>query len=79
MSSSGYNQMEYIGKSKKFKNVYILKSRKNETLIYKGAIVINGKLKQKLDFKTEREAALFVDKALISFNKEPINILKRKQ
>ncbi len=77
MRSSG-NQMEYIGKSKKFKNVYIEKCRKNKTLLYIARVIINGKLKMKR-FETEREAALFVDKALISFNKEPINILKRKQ
>lgn len=78
MSSSYYSGMDYIGKSKKFKNVYIRKCKKNKTFFYIARVIINGKLKLK-SFKTERDAALFVDKALISFNKEPINILKRKQ
>lgn len=30
-------------------------------------------------FKNERDAALAVDKFLISINEEPVNILKRKQ
>ena len=38
----------------------------------------NYRTKQKSFFKTEREAALWVDKVLLENGKEPVNILKRK-
>ena len=62
----------YKGKSKMYKGVYIYELRGE--LVYKGMI---GKQK-KGNFKTEREAAIFCDKALINQGKEPVNILVRK-
>lgn len=76
MSATSGSQTEYVGKTE-YRNVYESKCRKNHTSLYRANISINGKLKQK-SFDNIRDAALFVDKALISFGKEPINILKRK-
>lgn len=76
MSSTSFNQLKYIGKTK-YKNVQEWKCRKNGTTLYVGTLNINYKYKRKT-FYDIREAALFVDKTLINAGKEPVNILKRK-
>ena len=65
-------QIKYVGKSKLYKYVY-----EEEC---KGVTKWIGKVgsNKKTGFKTEREAALWVDKMLLSKGKEPVNILKRK-
>lgn len=64
-------------RSEKYHNVYFVKPRiKGEKKLWMGRIMINGLKKKKL-FYSEREAALFIDKTLISFGMNPINILKR--
>lgn len=59
-------------KSKKYKHV--LKTEVNGHVYYR----INIKGVSKIGYKTEREAALAVDKYLINKGKEPVNILVRK-
>lgn len=60
----------HLGKSKKYKNVYIYKLSNNQ-IIFKANTGHRSKA-----FTEERLAALFVDKYLISINKPPVNILK---
>tara|TARA_R110000803_G_scaffold32740_3_gene71963 strand:- start:104 stop:340 length:237 start_codon:yes stop_codon:yes gene_type:complete len=74
MSHVNYNQLTHIGKTK-YKNVYEQKCRKTQKAYYCAKIEINGFKKRKV-FDNMRDAALFIDKALISFNKQPVNILK---
>lgn len=66
-------QGKWFGKSTKYKHV----SKKSGT---SGLITFVGYVlgSRKQDFKTEREAAIWVDKMLISKGKDPVNILKRK-
>ena len=64
-------------KTTEYKNVQEWVCRKNATTLYVGSVMIEGKRKRKT-FDNIRSAALFIDKALISFGKEPVNILKRK-
>ena len=61
---------KYQKKSSKYK--YVAK-----VLGEKGVELWIAKYKCTLSFKTEREAAIYVDKKLISEGKEPINILTR--
>ena len=62
----------------RYKYVYLRqKTSANDNKIWYGCVTRNYKRKTKC-FETEREAALFVDLALINFKEEPINILKRK-
>jgi len=58
-----------------YKNVYLVK--KNGMPYYQSSILINGKSFTQLH-KTERDAALSIDRTLISQGREPVNILKRK-
>lgn len=67
----GRGRFKYIGKSDKYKYVYISKSF--DGIMYTGKV---GKKKRM--FKDEREAARWVDLALIDAGKEPVNVLKRK-
>lgn len=59
-------------KSKLYK--YVLKTEVNDNVYWR--VNITGV--SKIGYKTEREAALVVDKYLISKGKEPVNILVRK-
>ena len=59
-------------KSTKYKHV--LKTEVNDKVYWR--VIISGV--SKIGYKTEREAALVVDKYLISKGKEPVNILVRK-
>ena len=45
--------------------------------LYIGSVMIDNKQKRKVTFKSEREAAKWVDMQLIIAGKEPKNILKR--
>jgi hypothetical protein len=67
------NSLKYIKKSDNYKNVYKLLYR-GKYIKWRG--ITHNKRKY---FDTEREAAIFVDKALIELGKNPINILVRKQ
>ena len=61
-----------LGKSKAYKYVY---KYRTDTM----NITWLGNYGKKMKFfKTEREAAIFVDKALIEAYKEPLNVLIRK-
>lgn len=66
----GKNQV----KSKNYKNVYFIKNPPSMGLKKRwiGEICRNRCL-----FKTEKEAARYIDIVLISKGKEPVNILKR--
>jgi hypothetical protein len=59
-------------KSTKYKHV--LKTEVNDNIYWR----VNVTGVSKIGYKTEREAALVVDKYLISKGKEPVNILVRK-
>ena len=67
--------MEYK-KSDKYKNVYFVRGW-NGGLLWRYQVTVNGKRWYKC-FKTEKEAALALDKQLLTQGLEPINILKRK-
>ena len=69
---------KYIGKSKEYKHVYVYQSDTIKNTYYKALVSISGLTKRKGDFKTEIEAAKWVDMTLIRNGKEPVNILKRK-
>jgi hypothetical protein len=71
MNTKKGKAVKMLSKSK-YKYVYIYRTDSGG-LIYQAKVG----LKQKM-FYSEREAALFVDKALIEKEKEPINILIRK-
>jgi hypothetical protein len=62
--------LKYLGKSK-YK--YVSKIESAGKVYWRGRIFDTGK-----SFKTEREAAIYVDKKLIEKFKEPVNILVRK-
>ena len=62
--------LKIIGKSK-YKYVSQIETAGN--VWWRGVIYGNGK-----SFKTEREAAIYIDKRLIEKGKEPVNILVRK-
>lgn len=62
---------KYIENSNSYK--YVQKYRNGCEIKWLGKVLNRGKT-----FETEREAALYVDKALISQGKEPVNILVRK-
>ena len=66
--------MRYIGGSK-YK--YVSNIEVDGDILWRGVFFKNGKGNGK-SFKTEREAAIYVDKKLIENEKEPINILVRK-
>lgn len=58
----------------RYKYVYFNKRQTvNDPLVWKGKV---GRVQR--NFKTEHEAAKWVDLRLISLGKEPVNILKRK-
>jgi len=69
---------KYIGKSKEYKNVYVNYSDTEKIYYYSANVRVGDKHKQKDSFKTEREAAKWVDLRLIEGGKEPVNVLKRK-
>ena len=56
-----------------YKNVE--KTEVNDKVYYR--VVIRGV--SKIGYKTEKEAAIAVDKYLIRKGKEPVNVLKRKK
>lgn len=64
----------YLGKNDKYKYVY--NTRQGGRLKFNGSVSRAGIRYAKL-FDTEREAALYVDSALIKCGCEPVNILKR--
>ena len=68
------NYMKSAGFKSQYRNVMPVKN--NGVLYYQAAVMVNGHQYRQL-FKTEREAALSVDRTLISNGREPINILKR--
>jgi hypothetical protein len=59
----------------KYKGVSLVK--KNGIPYYQISSMIEGKRVSQI-FKSEREAALSIDRGLISRGKEPVNILRRK-
>jgi len=61
--------MKMIGKSK-YK--YVSQIELSTGVWWRGAIFGSGK-----NFRTEKEAAIYIDKKLIEKGKEPLNILKR--
>jgi hypothetical protein len=65
------NAFKYIENSKTYK--YVQKYKEGDKIKWLGKVLRTGKT-----FKTEREAALYVDKVLINKGKEPVNILVRK-
>ena len=69
MASGRY---KYIGTSDKYSYVCKYEDRSGN-ILWQGKRFNNGKF-----VKTEREAALNVDKQLLSKGKEPVNILVRK-
>jgi len=60
----------------KYKYVYKIRSQ-GKFIRFKGHITINGIPIYK-DFRKIRDAARWVDMALIEHGREPVNILKRK-
>lgn len=68
-------------KSKEYKNIYFKKNCKNSR--NKGSWIFNKTIKDKLfkreGFKTEREAAIALDKALMLNGHKPINIFISKK
>lgn len=64
---------KWLGKSDKYKHVF---SRLDSAGNLKFIGYVKGK--RRSGFKTEREAAVWVDKELISRSMEPVNVLKRK-
>ena len=71
-----HNGLTY--KKSNYKNVYIgVHPTNTEKNMYISQIVINGRRHDKKNFKTEREAAKWVDIQLIRAGKEPRNILKQ--
>ena len=69
-------ERKYVGRSTKYKYVSLYKSRKTGETIWQGCIDNIGKVFKGLT--GEHDAALFIDKHLISLGKEPVNILKHK-
>lgn len=63
--------LKYLGKSTTYKHVYKMQFR--DGFWWMGRVLGGNKR-----FIEEREAALWVDKKLIENNKNPVNILKRK-
>ena len=68
-----------MGIYSKYKNVsYFVNSRTKHYEYWQAWLLLsNGKRWNKV-CKTEREAAIAVDKKLIELDREPVNILKRK-
>ena len=66
---------KYLGKSDKYRNVS-KESMPDETIIYIADITRNKRRYSSYHY-TERDAALAIDKYLITINEEPINILKK--
>lgn len=62
--------IKMIGKSK-YK--YVSQIELSNGIWWRGAINGTGK-----SFRTEKEAAIYIDKKLIEKGKEPVNILKRE-
>lgn len=60
---------ETVKKSKKYKYVY--EHTMDGKIYWRAKVLPHSKI-----CKTEREAALFVDKSLIQSGKKPVNILK---
>lgn len=70
-------------KGSKYKYVSAYRNTKTQEIVYEAALtnlskVYNLEPTVNLYSNVEKEAALIVDKYLISQNKEPFNILKRK-
>lgn len=75
-SAGGYR---YSGKSKSYSQVYVYRATVSKLpLRYSARRKIGAKRYSSPMFDTEREAAMWLDKALIKDGHEPINILKRK-
>lgn len=79
MSSKSYRVsqgLKYLWPNEEFKNVYEYADPEGE-IVYEAKIQINRVTKLRL-FPTAREAAKFIDLALIKAGKDPINVFKRK-
>lgn len=63
-----------LGKTK-YKHVFLYQHKKSDELIYRGCVSKYGKCSGK-SFEQLRDAALFVDKFLITKGEAPVNILK---
>jgi len=71
--------LQYIKCSDKYKYVSIYKVK--DGIFYRASFVRTYKYEQYFGWKlydTEREAALAVDKYLLSIGRNPVNILKKK-
>lgn len=68
-------------KSANYKNIYFMKRSAN-VMSNPGSWIFNktigGKLYKKVNFKTDKEAAIALDKALMLDGKKPINIFIKK-
>lgn len=79
MQSSKNQNLTYLWKNEEFKKVYDYADSDQEgRIIYQGRLSINKKVYSKF-FDTAREAAIHVDKILLQHQKEPVNVLKRKE
>lgn len=73
MGKINMTKCKYQKGASKYKYVRLWVSPKGEKI---WVAMICGVTRQ---FNTEREAAIYIDKALIRMGKEPINIMVRKQ
>lgn len=67
---------KYLGKSEKYRYVYLRRCRTTRKILYLFKKRHKGKTVSKM-YDNERSAALAVDKFLISVGLEPVNILKK--
>lgn len=75
MSIGGnFNDWKYLGKSEKYKRVYVYQHKRNKNFMYKASVLGINKF-----VEDEREAARIVDIKLMNSGKEPLNIFKRKK
>lgn len=74
-------EFKYIQLHETYRFVQIIENIKTHKIFYRGQLRIKVGPRYKNChhiFKTAREAAIYVDKFLISYGKEPVNILKKK-
>lgn len=76
-SDKYYGAFKKIGKHPKYKNVYVLQSRKSGKTYYMPYMTINYTKLPSRFYEDEKEAAIAVDKFLIKHHKDPVNILKK--
>lgn len=71
------DKFKYIGKSKKYKNVYVLLNLTNNKLVYRGQYKCGDSLKSRMLYD-ELSAAKWVDIELIKNNKPQKNNTLKK-